>query len=164
MSTSLLVRLKSGLRSMRSVHGQIDIDAPPERVWEVFTDFQSFPSWNPFICKLTGELMPGQKLDVILRMGWLKMRFRPIVTAVKPPREIRWLARQFVPGLFDVHRAFEFEPMGSSGTHFAQSEVGSGLTAPIVMPIMHRKLEQGYAALNAALKARAEGSERQDAR
>jgi hypothetical protein len=164
VSASFMVRLKSGLRSMRSVHGEIDIAAPPERVWEVFTDFQSFPSWNPFISKLTGELMPGQKLEVVLRMGWYKMRFRPTVTVVKRPQEIRWLARQFLPGLLDIERSFEFQPKGDSGTHFAQSEVGSGLTAPIVMPIMHRQLEKGYAALNGALKARAEGSERQGVR
>lgn len=143
---------------MRSVHDQIDIDAPPERVWEVFTDFVSFPSWNPFIRKLTGELVPGQKLQVTLRLGPGTMRLRPRVTVVSPAREIRWLDQQRIPHLFDVDRAFEFEPNGTSGTHFAQSEVGSGLLAPIIMTILHRWLKQGYAALNLALKAQAEGS------
>jgi hypothetical protein len=143
---------------MRSVHDQIDIDAPPERVWEVFTDFQSFPSWNPFIRQLTGELATGSRLHVTLKLGPGTMRFRPRVTVVSSPREIRWLDQQRIPHLFDVERSFEFEPLGTSGTHFAQSEVGSGLMAPIIMPIMHYWLKQGYAALNLALKARAEGS------
>jgi hypothetical protein len=142
---------------MRMVHDQIDIDASPERVWQVFTDFRSFPSWNPFIRKMKGELVPGRKLHITLRLGRRKLRFRPRVTVVKPAREIRWLARQPIHRLFDVERAFEFEPRGTSGTRFVQSEVGRGLMAPIIMPLMRRRIAKGYAALNQALKTRAEG-------
>jgi hypothetical protein len=142
------------------VHDQIDIDASPERVWQVFTDFRSFPSWNPFIRKMKGKLVPGQRLRITLRLGRRRLRFRPRVTVVKPAREIRWLARQPVPRLFDVERAFKFEPRGASGTRFVQFEVGRGLMAPIIMPLMHRRIAKGYAALNQALKARAEGTGR----
>jgi len=142
---------------MRMVYDQIDIKATPERVWKVFTDFSSFPSWNPFIRQMKGELVPGRKLQITLRLGRSMLRFRPRVTVVKPTREIRWLARQRIHRLFDVERAFEFEPEGASGTRFVQFEVGRGLLAPIIMPIMHRRIAKGYAALNQALKARAEG-------
>lgn len=140
----------------RMVHDKIDIDASPDRVWQVFTDFGSFPSWNPFIRKMKGKLVPGRRLRVTLRLGHHKMRFRPRVTVVKPDREIRWLARQFIPRLFDVERGFEFEPRGDSGTRFVQFEVGRGLLAPIIMPIMRKDIAKGYAALNQALKTRAE--------
>jgi hypothetical protein len=140
------------------VHDQIDIEASPERVWQVFTDFGSFPSWNPFIRKMKGELVPGRKLHITLRLGKRLMRFRPRVTVVKPAREIRWLARQPIHRLFDVERGFEFEPRGKSGTRFVQFEVGRGLMAPIVMPMMRRRIAKGYSALNHALKARAEGT------
>jgi hypothetical protein len=142
---------------VRKVHDSIDIDATPERVWQVFTDFRSFPSWNPFIRRMKGQLIPGRKLRITLRLGRRKLRFRPRVTVVKPAREIRWLARQRIPRLFDVERSFEFEPRGDGGTRFVQAEVGRGLMAPIVMPLMHRRIAKGYAALNQALKARAEG-------
>jgi hypothetical protein len=144
---------------MRMVYDQIDIDAPPERVWQVFTDFQSFPSWNPFIRKMKGDLVPGGRLRIALRLGRRMLRFRPRVTIVEPAREIRWLARQPIPRLFDVERAFEFHRRGLSGTRFVQFEVGRGLMAPIVMPMMNRRIAKGYAALNRALKARAEGPE-----
>ena len=140
---------------MRSVHDQIDIDAPPERVWREFTDFRSFPSWNPFIRKMSGKLKPGRRLRVKLRLGRWLVTLRPRVTVVKPGRELRWLAREPVPHLFDVERVFMFEPRGG-GTRFVQSETGRGLLAPILMPILHRPIAKGYAALNQALKVRAE--------
>ncbi len=143
---------------MRMVYDQIDIDAPPERVWQVFTDFRSFPSWNPFIRKMKGDLVPGGRLRIVLRLGRRMLRFYPRVTIVRPAREIRWLARQPIPRLFDVERAFEFEPRGKSGTRFVQFEVGRGLLAPIIMPMMSRRIAKGYSALNRALKARAESS------
>ncbi len=145
---------------MRTVRDQIDIDVPPERVWQVFTDVASFPSWNPFIRELMGELVPGRRLRVTLRLGRRLIRFRPWVTVVRPAREIRWLARQPIPRLFDVERAFEFEPQGFSGSRFVQFEIGRGLMAPVIMIFMHRRIAEGYAALNQALKARAEGLER----
>lgn len=141
---------------MRRVHEQIDIDAPPERVWDVFTDFASYPSWNPFIRSLEGELAPGAKLRVTLRIGRRLIRFRPEVTVVRPGREIRWLARQPVRGIFDVERAFEFEPLGPAGTRFGQWEVGRGLSAPVLMAIAGPKIARAYAALNQALKTRVE--------
>lgn len=141
---------------MRRIHAQIDIDAPPGRVWEVFTEFPTFGSWNPFIRNLEGDLAPGGKLQITLQLGRRLMRFHPEVTVVRPGREIRWLARQPIRGIFDVERVFEFEPVGSSGTRFGQWEVGRGLMAPLIMAIMRPAIARGYAALNEALKTRVE--------
>ena len=33
---------------------EIEINAPPSRVWQVLTDFEKYPTWNPFIKKITG--------------------------------------------------------------------------------------------------------------
>ncbi|MBO0747332.1 MAG: SRPBCC domain-containing protein [Acidimicrobiaceae bacterium] len=135
---------------------QIEIGAPPERVWEVFTDFPAFPTWNPFITALEGKLEPGRRLRVTLRLGSRLVRLRPEVTVVRPAREIRWLVRQPIRGIFDVERVFEFEPLASSGTRFAQWEVGRGLLAPVIMAIVGPMIARGYAALNRSLRMRVE--------
>lgn len=139
----------------RMIRDEIDIAAPPERVWREFTDFGSFPSWNPFIRKAKGKLVPGRRIRVKLRLGRRLVKLHPRVTVVEPASEIRWMARQIVPRLFDVERAFRFERLGKH-THFVQYEIGRGLLAPVLMPILRRRIARGYAALNLALKARAE--------
>jgi uncharacterized protein YndB with AHSA1/START domain len=34
---------------MKELHTEIEIDASAERVWDILTDFASYPQWNPFI-------------------------------------------------------------------------------------------------------------------
>ncbi len=43
----------------KEIHAELDIEASPERVWEVLTDFASFPEWNPFIRDASGGLKSG---------------------------------------------------------------------------------------------------------
>jgi len=45
----------------------VEIDATPERVWKVLTDFGAYPEWNPFITRIAGPLQAGGQLDVYLK-------------------------------------------------------------------------------------------------
>ncbi len=51
---------------------EVEIDAPVERVWEIMTDFEAFPDWNPFIKKMRGDLEVGATLHekVYFFRGW----------------------------------------------------------------------------------------------
>jgi uncharacterized protein YndB with AHSA1/START domain len=41
-----------------------EIEAPPDVVWRVLTDFAAYPEWNPFIVRIGGDLTVGQVLDL----------------------------------------------------------------------------------------------------
>jgi len=125
-------------------------------VWGALTDFRSFPSWNPFIRRADGALVPGGRIHVTLRLGGRLVTLHPKLTVVDEPRELRWLARQRVPGLFDVDRRFLLEPVEASRCRFVQSETASGLFAPLVMPLLRRRILAGYREMDSALKSRVE--------
>lgn len=141
---------------MRQIRDEIEIDAPPQRVWEVLTDTSSFRSWNPTIRSLDGPLEPGERIRVTLALGGRLYRFRPVVSVVRPPHELRWVLSQPVFGVFKVERAFELEALGTAGTHFRQSEVARGLFATPIMAAIGGQIAHGYAEMNRALKERAE--------
>lgn len=147
------------LRS-KQVRSQAELPAPVERVWEVLTDFASFPTWNPFIRSASGPLVPGGRLRITLLLSGRRLTFRPTVTLVDPPHELRWLAAQRVPGLFDVDRRFLLEPLSASRTRLTQSESATGLLAPLLMSLMGRSILAGYQAHEAALRSRVASPQR----
>jgi uncharacterized protein YndB with AHSA1/START domain len=49
------------------VVSQIDIDANPERVWQVLTDLSAYPDWNPFIVRAEGRIDVGSRLTLRMR-------------------------------------------------------------------------------------------------
>jgi hypothetical protein len=100
---------------MREIRDEVEIDAPPERVWSVLTDFDSYPEWNPFVQRLSGRAEQGAKLDVrIAPPGKKGMGFKPTVIAAEADRELAWLGRLLVPGLFDGEHHFELEDLGGA--------------------------------------------------
>ncbi len=141
---------------MSDPRSSVDIAAPAEQVWDILTDWRSFPSWNPFIRSAQGRLVVGSRPTIRLQLGRRLITLRPTLTVVDPPRELGWLARQKLPGLFDVRRRFVVEPTGPESSRLVQSETGSGLLAPLLMRLLHRDVLDGYRSLERAVRARAE--------
>ena len=142
---------------MKRIETQIAIAAPPERVWAILTDFPAHASWNPFITAISGEPRQGGRLAIRVQPpGGRGMNFRPRLLAVEPGRELRWLGRLFVPGLFDGEHYFLLEP-AAGGTRLTHGEKFSGLLVAMMGRSGFDPIERGFEAMNQALKARAEG-------
>ena len=143
-------------QAVRELQREIEIDAPPERVWSVVTDFAAYPEWNPFIRSIAGEAREGARLQVRLQPpGGRGMTFKPRVLVVEPDRELRWLGRLLLPGIFDGEHRLGVEPLDAGRSRFVQSERFSGLLVPFVKGAL-RKTVAGFEEMNSALKARVE--------
>lgn len=135
---------------------EIEIDAPPAAVWDVLADTDAYSEWNPFVRRLSGELREGATLEAhIAPPGGRAMTFKPTVLAAEPGRELRWLGRLLVPGVFDGDHRFLLEPLADGRTRFVQSERFSGV---LVRPLRKTlaKTALGFEEMNAALKQRVE--------
>jgi len=134
----------------------IEIDAAPERVWEILTGFAAYPDWNPFIRHIRGDLVEGKQITADLRPpGSGGMTIRPVLLAVNPPRELRWRGHLFMRGLFDGDHVFEIQPRGAHGCLFIQHEYFSGLLLPLLEPMLKHGTARGFFEMNEALKIRA---------
>jgi hypothetical protein len=141
---------------MRDISTSIDIAAPPETVWTVLTDFDQYPAWNPFM-RVVGRPNEGARLVVDLTPpGKREFQFRPTLTRVDRPRELRWLGHLLVPGLYDGEHRFELEATADGGTRLTHAESFGGVLAGVVNRFVGSATEQGFHEMNAALKTRAE--------
>jgi hypothetical protein len=142
---------------MKEISAEIEIEAPAERVWEVLTDFAKFPEWNPFIRQMSGEPRTGAKLEVHLEPpGGRAMSFKPKMLNVETNREMRWLGRLLIRGLFTGEHSFSIEALDEKGVRFVQHEKFTGLLVPFLAKSLDKDTKSGFEAMNRALKERAE--------
>lgn len=148
---------------MREIVTDIVIDAAPARVWQVLTDFARYPVWNPFIRRIASSpstdapLRRGARLTVALQPpGARDMSFRPTLRVVDEARELSWLGRLGVPGLFDGEHRFVLQPQGANRTRLWQRERFAGLLVPLLWRQIAGPTRDGFAQMNTALKQRVE--------
>jgi hypothetical protein len=147
---------------MKELRSEIEIDAPAERVWELLTDFSSYPQWNPFIRNISGLPAPGERLEVRLEPpGGRGMTFKPKVLNAEPNRELRWLGNLLVPGLFDGEHSFTIQPLEEDRVRFVQREAFKGVLVPVFARSLDTNTKRGFEQMNRALKGRAEGAPEQ---
>jgi hypothetical protein len=136
-----------------------EIEAPPDRVWDVLMGFESFGEWNPFIVSIEGDRSIGSKLRVRLRPpGGRTTTFRPTVTASEPARAFGWSGRLGVSGVFDGAHRFDLEALPGDRTRFVQSERFRGVLVPLLRRSLLSKTLAGFEAMNRALAERAEAA------
>ncbi|WP_174296581.1 SRPBCC domain-containing protein [Sphingomonas bacterium] len=141
---------------MKPVLTSIEIAAPPERVWRILTDFSAYPEWNPFVQSISGTVKPGEKLSVSIRPpGGRTMAFKPTVLVARNNQELRWRGRLILPGLFDGEHFFQLSP-AKDGTLLKHGENFSGLIVRMMGSSTFEQTGRGFAAMNEALKKRAE--------
>jgi hypothetical protein len=138
------------------LHTDIAIDAPPDAVWDILIDLDSYSDWNPFVVSSHGTVAVGEQLTNRMQPpGGKAMTFRPKVTAVETERVFEWLGRLGLPGIFDGRHRFEIEPT-PTGSRFTHTEAFNGMLVRFMKKSLDGQTVQGFEAMNSALKARAE--------
>jgi len=142
---------------MKTLETKIEINASAEKVWKLLTTFKDFPNWNPFIREASGEIAEGAQLRVVLQSpGSSAMTFQPNLLMVQPERELRWLGRLLMPGIFDGEHIFKIEPLSENQIRFTQVENFRGLLVPFLWKSLDTNTRQGFENMNVAIKKLAE--------
>ena len=146
---------------MRTIEIITPIAASPMRVWQILTDFASYPRWTTYIQELVGQAQAGTKLKVILgppdRRPYVV--HTPVLEAT-PGVRLAWAA--VIPGMTWLpsaiyHGVHEFrlarQPDGT--TVLTHREEFGGLLARLSQEGPAGG-DEGFAAFNQALKGQAE--------
>src|SRR6266516_34473 len=70
---------------------EVNIDAPPQVVWDVLTRFENWPNWNPDVKSMSfpGPLAPGTEFRWKAGPGTIVST----LDRIEPPRYISWRGR-----------------------------------------------------------------------
>ena len=145
------------IKKGKLIYSEILIQASPERVWKEFTDFEKYPSWNPFIQSLKGSPIVGDKIEVLLTPPGKKgMTFKPKVLALDTKFELRWIGKLVCDGLFDGEHVFMLKDNKDGTTTFIQFERFKGILIPFMTKMLNENTLTGFNQMNEALKSRCE--------
>jgi len=141
---------------MKTVSATIQIDAQPQAVWEVLTDLDRYPEWNPVFREASGQVAAGNRITLrtVLPANGRLRTVKPMISVAEPGTELRWAAG--LPGIIGGEHSFVLTP-ADGGTRLVQSETFRGLLVGLAGKTLAR-FEASYTALNEALKKRAEGN------
>ena len=143
---------------MKELRTEIEIQATPERVWQIMTDLDKYPEWHPYATAM-GKVMVGEKVDLALKPATPTekgMLLHCKVTKAEANHEFRW--KYFVGAtlLFSGEHIFTIEPIDASRIRFIDREVFNGWLVPLQAKNIDTNTRASFVAMDKALKARAE--------
>ena len=136
----------------------IDIDAAPQAVWDVLTDFPAYREWNPFMDSIDGTAEVGTRLVVhLVGRGGRGTTFRPTVLVATPAEELRWVGRLGRGGLFDGEHSFVLTARPDGTTRLTHAERFTGILVALFRGATASS-SAGFEAFNEALRRRVEAT------
>ena len=141
----------------KEIRTEILIQASTEKVWSILTDFENYPTWNPFIKSIKGDVKLKNKIIVRIEPPEADgMTFKPKVLSFENQKELRWLGHFLFPGLFDGEHIFELIDNGNGTTTFVQREIFNGILVPLFKKKLDVNTKNGFEEMNLKLKQEAE--------
>lgn len=141
----------------KEIKAEILINAKPEKVWSILTNFDNYPDWNPFIKLITGVVKVGNNITAKINPpGGNGMTFKPKILIFEANKELSWLGHFLFPGIFDGKHKFELTDNGNGTTTFKQSEKFNGILVPFFQKQLDNNTKRGFEEMNLKLKELAE--------
>ncbi len=132
----------------------IVIHAPIHRVWQVLTDFEHYPSWNPLIGKMRGQVKEHH---------WALAYFCPFrlnvpvkIIRLEAPKLMIWEVRFPHVSVVKARHYYKLEALNGQQTKLEHGEQFSGLLSKLFPPFLLSKVQAAYQYHNEKLKIIAE--------
>jgi len=141
----------------KQISTQIEINATPDKVWNILMNFEAYAEWNPFIKSISGEAIVGKHIKASIQPpDAMVMAVKPMVLANNKNTEFRWLGKLLFKGLFDGEHIFQLIDNNDGSTTFIQSEKFEGILVSLFSKMLDVNTVNGFNMMNRALKQKAE--------
>lgn len=139
---------------MKEYHTKIEIEASPQRVWEVLTDVESYAEWNPLVSKITGNLSEGGMIQTTIVP--LNNTFSAKLLSFKENKEIIWQGKRVATFLLAGKHYYRLEMRRENLTILEHGEYFTGMLSYFISNKLLKKMENAFVEHNLALKKRIE--------
>ncbi len=139
---------------MNSCKNTVIIEAPLKSVWEILSDFDRYPEWNPLIGKIRGNVAEGAL--VLAYVCPLKVYFPVRIISFKPMQEIIWQGRMPTASLMQGEHYYYLKDLGNNHTELIHGETFTGSLSDFMPPFLLSQLQDAYEFHNQKIKIIAE--------
>lgn len=143
---------------MQTVKTEIEILAPPAKVWEIITDIDKWQEWSPTINGSQGEASVGSSLSITMmskEAGKDGPKYSPTIIELKEPNYFHWRAHMIAGFIFTNDKIIELEQT-DTGTKVTHTETFKGLMTALMRGQMDKGVPPMLNMMNDALKQLAE--------
>ena len=137
---------------------EIEISAPPSKVWGIITDIENWQEWSPIITASHGVASVGSELSITMvgkEEGKDGPEYEPMIMELNEPNYFRWRAQMLAGFIFTNDKIFKLEAT-ASGTRLNHTESFKGLLAPVFRGQVEKGVPPMLNSMNKALKDLAE--------
>ena len=132
------------------------IDAAPERVWALLSDFEGYASWNTYTPHVSGALQEGAIVRSRGHLGSLQFDVNNLVTSVVPGRRLCWRSQNWYRSLVWGTRCRTVEARGAAAV-IHHHEIFEGPLSWLIERALRGRIERGIETHDRDLKRAAEG-------
>ena len=139
---------------MQTIKTEIDITAPPEKVWGILTDVDKWHEWSPTINASAGDVSVGSSVSITMmskEAGKDGPKYQPKIIRLDEPKYFQWRAHMMASFIFTNDKIFELEKT-ASGTRVIHSETFKGIMAALMKGKMEEGVPPMLNTMNEALK------------
>jgi len=143
---------------MQTIETEIEIAAPPEKVWGILTEVERWHEWSPTSNASEGTAELGSTLAITMMSkeeGKDGPKYNPKIIQIDEPNYFHWRAHMMAGFIFTNDKIIELEKT-DTGTKVIHKETFKGLMAAAMKGQMEKGVPPMLNMMNDALKNLAE--------
>jgi hypothetical protein len=140
------------------IEHRIGVQCPGPVVWDLVSDVNGWPAWNPLYPKARGEVGFGAELELEVALpGEAPRTIKPKVTDWTPGEQIIWQL-SMMGGLIRSTRYIEIETLDNGNCIFSNGEFFEGPAMRLIGKKTQKAIKAGFRAFGETVRDRAEAA------
>src|SRR6056297_3432069 len=141
------------------VRASVIIDASPQKVWEVLTDFDNLKRWSSSFQGLSGDFKKNGAIEVTFKSPFGQSKMKKKLFQFEERKSFGWTG-VFMLGMSDYH-THTLKPTTNGKTEFIQTDGLSGGASFLLGRMLEKQMQKGYEVFNKELKTFVESKNKQ---